>query len=699
MPSLMKFKNYIIIAAAASVALLQSCKRDGVDNPAGSGTNTPITSIDQMVVPNNFDYATTHEVMLDVFLADGVGDAFKGVKVCIYDNVLDPTLKKPNLLYTGVTGADGKLTGAVSLPTYLKSVFIYPYSVGIPNNVSIPVVNKSVTFKYSNGKIQSRIEAAKNYHDISNPANATLMRKSGVADKFSKRLGTWNSSGVPNYLESQGDNLTQAFLNKITASFPESRSVPNNHPDYLLETNQRNLKIDSLSDVFITFVHEGAGYQNSLFYYVYHKDSVPTSVNDIDSLIAIFPNCSFSGSGGGLNAGNKVKIGRFKAGYVIGLAIAANGYNDATDQLTAGYNIWYTNKEFNNESGNWKQHTALLYDDDTKRFVIGFEDLKRDNSSSDEDFNDVIIFATSNPVDAIDDTGVPPIDEPGDCDNDGVTDVYDDFPCDATKAYRRFFPSDTEYGTLSFEDLWPYTGDYDMNDLVLRWQFEAIANASNKVIEFKCKSYAAAKGGSFPIGFGIQFPFNASAVQQVTGSQITRNRVTLTSKGLEQGHTKAVMVLFDEVADQLSATGQSFYNTVNYSPISYPDTIKTVMTFTSPITFGDLGTYPFNPFIFTTNRGSEVHLPDQPNTALANINLFGTGKDNSIPNSNRFYKTSGNLPWAMHLPIQFAYPSERTSIIQAYLNFANWAQSGGAANQNWYLNEQGNINQSKLFTR
>lgn len=696
----MKTKNYIIIATIGLIALLQSCKRDNIDNPSGQqGTNNPVTSIDQMVVPNNFDYSTTHEVNIDVFLADGVGDAFRGVKVNIYDDVLDPTLKKPRLLYTGVTDADGRLTGAVSLPTYLQTVIIYPFSVGIPNNVALPVDGKKITFKYSNGKIQSRIAQAKNYHDIGSPANAMFVRKAGVADKFSKRLGTWNSSGVPNYLESPGDNLTQTFLNKITASFPESRSVPNYHPDYLLENNQRNLKIDSLSDVFVTFVHEGAGYLNSLFYYVYHKDTVPTSASGIDSLYAVFPNCSFGGSGGGLSSGNKVKIGRFKPGYVIGFAIASNGFNSGNATLTAGYNVWYTNKEFNNESGSWKQHTALVYDDVSKRFVMGFEDLKRDNSSSDEDFNDVIIFITSNPVDAIDETGVPPIDKPGDCDNDGVTDVYDDFPCDATKAYRRVYPAEGEYATLVFEDLWPHTGDYDMNDLVLRWQFEAIANATNKVIEFNCKAYAAAKGGSFPVGFGVQFPFNASAVSQVTGSQITRNRVTLTSKGLEQGHTKAVMILFDEVADQLSGTGQSFYNTVNNSPISYPDTIKTKMTFTSPLAFGDLGTYPFNPFVFTLNRGTEIHLPDQPNTALATLSLLGTGKDNSIPNANRYYKTSGNLPWAIHMPMQFAYPSEKTSIIQAYLNFANWAQSGGNTNKNWYLNEQGNINAAKLFTR
>jgi LruC domain-containing protein len=123
------------------------------------------------------------------------------------------------------------------------------------------------------------------------------------------------------------------------------------------------------------------------------------------------------------------------------------------------------------------------------------------------------------------------------------------------------------------------------------------------------------------------------------------------------------------------------------------------MKFNTPMNLGDLGAYPFNPFIFTTDRNIEVHLPGEANTALANTNLFGTGKDNTLPGENRYYKTKNNLTWALHLPVEFEYPSEKTSIINAYLKFADWAQSGGTTNTGWYLNETGNRDASKLFTR
>lgn len=685
--------------ALVSLALLflASCKRDMLNDIAENtrSVNDKVTHIEEMVVPGGFDYSTTREVNVDISLEDAMGNAFRGVKVSLFDGQFEPG-NHPKELYTGFTDANGRLYAPVSLPTYIKEVVVYPFSIGIPNNVTVPVAGTTVKFHYSNGEIQSRILNPTATNSSSNTGGIT--RKAGIEDVFSRKLGTWDANGKPNYLESQRDVLTSTFLSNITASFPESKPVTINHPDYLLETNERNLHITELSDVWITFVHEGAGYKNSLLYYVYHKDSVPTSTNDIDSLYIVFPNVSFTGSGGSLTSGDKVKLGRFSKDYVIGFALAADGYS-WDNNVTKGRNMWFTDKQLNNEAAAYKQHSALLHDGDNDRFIIGFEDLKRDDFSSDEDFNDALFFATSNPVEAIDDSNVPPIDKPLDSDGDGVTDVYDDYPNDATKAYNRYFPSENDYGTLAFEDLWPHTGDYDMNDLVIRMRYHAIANANNKVIELNCKTFATAKGGSFPIGFGVQFPFNATAVSTATGSQITRNRTTLASNGLEQGNTQATFIFFDEAADQMSHPGGSFFNTLPSSGISVPDTIVAKLTFGTPISFADMGTYPFNPFIFINGRDAEVHLPNHANTTLANTNLFSTGKDNSSTSEGRYYKTAGNLPWALHIPTAFEYPIEKTPIIEAYNNFAAWAQSGGTTNEGWYLNETGNRNTAKIFSR
>lgn len=688
----MKLKYILPVVAAA--AFLAGCKRDGLTNDVATGPNPNVNSMTDLVVPNGFDFATTQDLTLDVILRDRNGNPLSGVRVDVFDAPTDGITER-TVLATAITGKDGSLNVPFSIPTHLKQVTIFPYAMGVPNNVEVPVANGKASFHYNNGKIQTLVAAPSVDNSYANQEG--FSRKAGIEDKFSKILGTWNADGKPNYLTT-ADVLTTPFLNRVLAALPEQKAVPTFKPQYL-NGNLPVIEVTQTADVWITFVHEGASLKNTLFYYKYPKNNPPATVNDIDSLYIVFPNANFSGSGGGLAAGDKVKIGRFGKDTLIGFALAANGFYAPQQKVTKGLNIWYSHSSFNAEAAFYKDHMVMLYDDSTQRYIFGFEDVRRDNGQSDQDFNDAVFFASANPPQNITNTGVPPINDPNDCDGDGVPDFYDDYPCDNTKAYDRYFPSKTVFGTVAFEDLWPSKGDYDMNDLVVRWRFHAVVNPQNQVVELNCKTYVDAKGAALPGGFGVEFPFNASLVSQVTGSSITAGRATLSNNGTEAGHTKAVMILFDKATDHLSHPGGSFFNTVNSSPVSVPDTINTKMTFTSPLAFTSLGTYPFNPFLFTSARNVEIHLPNKANTALANTSLFGTSNDNSIPSSGRYYKTTNNLPWALHIPGPFAYPSEKKDIVTAHLKFAEWVQSGGLLSADWYENTSGYRNTANIFTR
>ncbi|MFT5748541.1 MAG: hypothetical protein ACI920_003938, partial [Saprospiraceae bacterium] len=54
----------------------------------------------------------------------------------------------------------------------------------------------------------------------------------------------------------------------------------------------------------------------------------PATENDITNLNIIFPNVSFSGSGGGLVSGNKVNLGNFLAGTSVAYFLVTNGWNN-----------------------------------------------------------------------------------------------------------------------------------------------------------------------------------------------------------------------------------------------------------------------------------------------------------------------------------------------------------------------------------
>lgn len=219
-------------------------------------------------------------------------------------------------------------------------------------------------------------------------------------------LGTYNSQGVPNYLEAKKDTLSIDFIDQISEALPEGEPVPDFHPDYLQGGYNMVLEITQLADVWVTYVSEGAGYKNVLGYYTYPTGNPPSTEADIDSVHIIFPNVSNSGSGGGLNPGDKVNIGRFQPGTTIGFALFANGWNSGSQQSTYGQWRLYSNNNLNPSSDpTKKQQTVILYDPVAQLYVLSFEDIVR--PSGDKDFNDAVFYATSNPVTAIDPGEVP----------------------------------------------------------------------------------------------------------------------------------------------------------------------------------------------------------------------------------------------------------------------------------------------------
>lgn len=225
-------------------------------------------------------------------------------------------------------------------------------------------------------------------------------------------LGSWNSQGVPDYLEAQGDEISDALLARVRASLPESQRLPQIHPEYLSSSSQTNIWLTEQADVYVTYVGEGAGYKNVLGFYHYNSGNPPQTINDIAStMTVIFPNVSNSGSGGGLNPGDKVNIGNFPANTVIGWFVAANGYRNGN--VTNGHWLLFSDKGLNPESDTTlQQHNVLLNDIGEDRVILAFEDIRRDYGSCDQDFNDAIFYVSATPTEAISYDNISIIEDP-----------------------------------------------------------------------------------------------------------------------------------------------------------------------------------------------------------------------------------------------------------------------------------------------
>ena len=663
---------------AVSLITLSACnKKDSNITPTNPTTgNAAVDALVAMNVSSSFNYEMQKDVALNITILAPDNTPIKNIPISILTKAEE---LGGVVLFKSLTDDNGKIAGTVKLSSALSQVVVDPKYIGVIRNATVNIVGSSLTCTLGGTNGYSG-NVVLNSPLSGRVANAPSNQKPLSAYSY---LGTYDAQGKPNYLEPTNEVISASFLANINASLPEGRPVMTYHPDYLASSVETNANVTALADIWFTFVSEGAGYKNSIAYFTYPTNHPPATPADIDSLHIILPNASLSGSGGSLLTGNTVKIGRFNAGTTVGFALIANGWNGTS--VGAGNWIVYSLDNLNPQAtASIKRQSVFLYDNAQKLFLVGMEDIRRDNGGCDNDFNDCLFYIKSNPVTAISLENVNPIDIPVDTDNDGVNDVYDDFPNDPAKAYINYYPGQNTTGTLAFEDNWPFLGDYDMNDVVVDYRYTVISNAVNKPVEMNAKYILKASGADLKNGFGVEFPFLSSLVSSATGSLVNNTQVvTLGANGCETGQSKAVIIPFDNAYNAMNASAP--FNTVIGGQYLSRDTISMNITFTRPLTLTEFGTAPFNPFIIINKtRGREAHLPGYTPTQKVDTKYFMTGVDNSNPAQGRYYKTSSNLPWALNFNETFTYPAELNAINNVFTNFIPWAQSAGGSNTNWY---------------
>jgi LruC domain-containing protein len=256
------------------------------------------------------------------------------------------------------------------------------------------------------------------------------------------------------------------------------------------------------------------------------------------------------------------------------------------------------------------------------------------------------------------------------------------------------FPADGVFGTLAYEDLWPSFGDYDMNDLVVDLNVIEDTDLNNEIHQIRFSFAIRALGAAFDSGFGIELPVPYSQISEVSGNRLTKGLITENANGTEAGHSNAVIIMWDDSADEMG----KWVNTINPADHVDEDSLFVTVKFDTPVSRSMLGEPPYKPFVFINEeRGREVHLPGNAPTELVNTSYFGQEDDTTDPGMGRFYLSDNDLNWAFFFPVSVDYPLEKVSILQAFPDFAGWVQSGGMANQDWYL--PANRDNSKVYVK
>lgn len=638
-----------------------------------------ITNIEQLNVSSSFSYETVTEKTINI----KTGISERTIPVTIYLGNPESGGKK----IATYAVKNGEITAKLSVPAGYDTLYGVTNYIGLPNAVQIFGNSDILNIDYTDLKIVQSITK-----------ESKILHKTNL--KY-KSLGAWDNQGVPDYLVKPGDYIDQFLLDKLNTSLPERSNILNHHPEYLSNSAQTNLILEDSSEVYVTFVHEGAGYRNVFGFYTYPLGTTPKNISDIEKTMTIvFPNTSYLGSGGGLYSGDKVKIGNFSKNTVIGWFLLSDGFTQPG--ITDGKWRLFSDKQLNPEKNiELRQHVVALNDVGNERIILGFEDINRESQGCDNDFNDALFYVTANPFTSVNTNNIQILDIPKnmDYDGDGVANNLDEFPYDPVRAFTNHFPAEGVNGTLAFEDLWPSRGDYDFNDLVVQYHYTIITSGDNKAIEMDALFIITAIGAGFKNGFGISLDLDQSDIKSVTGSNLFNNVVSLRGNGTEAGNQNAVIIVFDDAHRAMKAGG-NFVNTTLEGIYQSPVSIEMKIVFNKPVFMNEIGRMPLNPFIFINqDRSKEIHLPNSKPTLLADKNIFRTFDDDTDFSSNRFYMTKKNLPWALHIPEEFEYPLEKISVLSAYPNFGAWAESNGINHPHWYKNLPGNTVLENIFRK
>ena len=717
-------KSFVLIGLVSLLAT--SCmNKDVFDETTPEKTVAPSNSFDfstQQTVNLNVDYSA-YETYGPVFFSVYAENPFDGSE----ENIRIKEGVKP--IFESYTNSDRKYTGTVTLPSYAKKLYVVTGNFLVQQTlIETEVTNNSVKAVAENYSPAARRKSAarragepttslESFYHLSYKVDVNTGDKTDVqvCKEWHTPLGSWDSeSGRPNYLideatanpdllftEEEKGELYQTVANAL-ASHQTCASIYREQADLTLEKD---------AEVSLTILGSSTCWNNTLGYYYYTDDNVPTSLMDINIIMA-FPNTQdgtwvrdwwknpqFNGNVA-LDRGDAVLLKYyphianndysdattvFPKGTKIGLILKTNGwgmqkskgnkkfYNNykgdgvfkqANKDLARQYNVWpastdgltyYSdematgdNSVFTFPNPNGEGRTAKFLYEDSRGNEYAI--VSFEDACNDLDYDD-LVFALK--------------------------------PVNAFATLPRVADKKTEVTSVyAFEDLWPEKGDYDMNDVVLEvkdikefWKKSGEKNYKIFKQAFEMTTYQnyVTKTSGLALTLDTKVNPNSVAMKKVNpASPNDTIDVTFTKEG-------NVYLLTDDVKGELHST--------YILELTYNSGITDITKVAS-----------VKPFIYRNDEVGdkrwEVHIPFEAPTAKMNTSYFGTKDDCSVPEEGKYFVRDSDYPFAFCLTgvtiDQFLNTillkkNEKAPISQLYPEFLPWSTSKGAKNQDWYL--------------
>ena len=648
-----------------------------------------------------FDFATAEEAAfaLQVTLD---GQPAAGVRVTVTDHLPWPEgdqaiedLIGGRLYLQGVTDAEGRLDGLVKIPTAVDAVDI----VANLADASGPYT----------------VEALRAFWGPFAPSARLRVARAALGDvRLALRGDATSPLRAAQAVVAPAQTVPSALLKTIGQILPEQSSAG---ASFVSDVYSPNLIVTEPATVSVTFVFEGAGYQNTMGYFTYQEE--PDGRITILSSDLLFPNASFP-SAGAMRSGDTVVLGDaagrerlFEPGERIGFFLIANGWvadsrvrtwtyslpgvpsTDPTANRLSGYGLYTTLNQLNPENAvgreDLSRHVAMLHMngvagflDGKDFFLTGFEDQNR-AVGTDNDFNDLVVVVTATPFRAIAESDVLPY-EPGDPDGDGVSGTSDHYPTDPERAFVTRYPTSGST-VVALEDQYPRPGDIDYDDAVVAYEFELVADRTGAIKDLLATFHLLARGASYDHRLGLHLPGLPAGADGLVRLErfLSGDEPAYES---EPDRTVAAIVAADRRIDDLFPStvralpplaGRIYTNTKSVTPDRPPASARLAITFTDAIPAATLGVVPYDLY-FDVVRGAErwdVHFPGRPPFAERPSHLPAEVGAAAFLDPNGY-------PFRLELPNEWRFPLESVPVDLAYPSFTLWRSSRGTSGRSWY---------------
>lgn len=263
-----------------------------------------------------------------------------------------------------------------------------------------------------------------------------------------------------------------------------------------------------------------------------------------------------------------------------------------------------------------------------------------------------------------------------DSDRDGVPDVADVEPCDASVSRRLFVPAEGVFGMTWFEDQWPAMGDFDFNDVVVAHHAVVDLNDIDQVRRVRLDLEVVAKGAAFDNGLAYRIP--GAPRGSVASARLSVAGAAALELQPWSDEADATFTLVENVGELLGGAPGQLVNTGGEG-VTRPTVVLSFVVEFAPSQTLDTALAPFDLFVVQPERSVEIHRPEFAGTSRLDVALVPAWEG---PGSN--FVTRNGIPFALELPRVGPYMAEGHSIELGFPSVTVFGSSGGTQALDWY---------------